>query len=94
MTNIVNPSALVNRGVIQQEHPAARFFRAFLRGRKPSVIIAYYFLAHDIGMFLELHASLNLPDRLPKPRFRPAVPVTPRNSVNVPAAQVACPPTA
>jgi len=66
----VNASTLVNHGEIQK-HPAAFAFRAFLRGRKPSIILAFHFLANDIGALVMLQQGLRVAQPVqtrPRPR--------------------------
>ncbi len=62
----VNASTLVKRGEIQK-HPAAWLFRAYLRGRKPSLILAFDWLVSGEGMLLSLQQDLQ-PKPAPKPR--------------------------
>ena len=65
----VNATKLVKGGQIQK-HAGAGLFRAFLAGRKPSLILAFYWLACDVGALIALQASLRQPKQ---PTRKPAV---------------------
>ena len=60
----VNASSLVKGGEIQK-HPAAGLFRSYLRGRKPSLILAFDWLVSGEGMLLSLQQDLQ---RKPAPK--------------------------
>jgi hypothetical protein len=66
----VDASALVKGGEIQK-HPAAGLFRAYLRGRKPSIVLAFHFLANDVGSLVMLQQGLRVGQPVqtrPRPR--------------------------
>jgi hypothetical protein len=54
---IVDAACLVRGGRIAK-HPASGLFRAYLRGRKPSLILAYSFFVDGEGLLLSLQSSL------------------------------------
>ena len=71
----VNPSSLVKGGKLTN-HPSRFLFKAYLDGRKPSLILAFDFLAGDGGLLTALQAEL-----APKPqprRFPTMQPVHPQ----------------
>jgi hypothetical protein len=58
----------VVKGGVLQRHAVAGLFRLWLRGRKPSVLLAWFWLFHDEGALLALQYELN-PTKPRKPRI-------------------------
>jgi hypothetical protein len=67
----VNATELVKHGRIAK-HPAAGLFRLYLAGRRPTLLLAFDFLAYGEGLFVLLHEDLqaqgHVPARTPQGR--------------------------
>ncbi len=71
----INASSLVKGGKMTK-HPARFLFKAYLRGRKPSLILAFEFLSKGEGLFVTLQAELRTRSCLtPQTASHPSRPV-------------------
>ena len=67
--------SLVKGGEIQSS-PISGFFKRWLNGRKPSIILTFFWLYYDEGMLLAFQHEMNFfPTRRPVRIYKPAQPV-------------------
>jgi hypothetical protein len=68
---VVDATELVKDGKVTG-HPGAALFRLYLAGRKPTLVLAFDFLAYGEGLFVLLHRQLQergcIPARMPRRR--------------------------
>ena len=69
MTTVSN---LIRGGKIQN-HPIAGMFRSWLRGRKPSIILTFFWLCYDEGLLLAFQHDLGMKQRVPQTMTRPRI---------------------
>jgi hypothetical protein len=62
---VVNASKLVKGGEIVWKHPASGLFPLYLRGRQPSLILAFDYLAFGEGLLVMLHDELGKMGHIP-----------------------------
>ena len=69
MTNVKN---LVRNGKVQ-DHPIAGMFRSWLRGRKPTIILAFFWLRYAEGLLYALQHDLGVQMGMPQTMTRARV---------------------